>query len=193
MQHDDAVLQAALAGNLDRTSGQLVCTYQHRLYAFIVRQTGGVEEAEDIVQEAFIQAYFALARYTPEQVRHLALRPWLYKITLNIFYGRLRRRHLQAVSLDLSEEGPHLSIEDERAYQPEELFESGERRRELSALVGQLPLHYRTVVNLYYFEGLSYQEIADLLNIPMGSVKSHLYRAIRRLRQAMTIQRQEGR
>lgn len=182
MQLDDARLATLLANDLDQYFGQLVLTYEKRLYHFMARQTGNVHEAEDIVQEAFMQAYFALGRYAPQQRTCVALRPWLYKIALNIFYGRLRKARLHAVALDLAEDGPHLAIEGEAELGPEAILEKQETLHELEVLLGQLPEHYRTVINLYYFEELGYQEIADLLAMPLGSVKSHLHRGIRRLR-----------
>ncbi|MDQ2906254.1 MAG: RNA polymerase sigma factor [Ktedonobacteraceae bacterium] len=193
MRQDDSDLVTLLASDLDRHFAQLLLRYQHRLYAFVARQAGSSQEAEDIVQEAFMQAYFALARYGPQQVRELVLRPWLFKIALNIFYGRMRKVRLPCVSLDLSQDGSHLAIEDDAASQPEVIAEGREAQRELEALVSTLPEQYRAVVNLYYFEGLSYQEIADLLTMPMGSVKSHLYRGIRRLRALLVTQQQERR
>lgn len=182
MQQDDAGLPALLAADLDRYFGQLVLTYEARLYAFMLRQTGSAQEAEDIAQEAFMQAYFALGRYTPQQRAGVALRPWLYKIALNIFYSRLRKTRLHAISLDLSADSQHLEIEDEREQQPEIILEKQEALRELGSLLNQLPENYRTAINLYYFADLSYQEIADLLNISLTTVRSHLYRGIRRLR-----------
>ncbi len=179
---DDAEVKALLAGDLDRHFGQLVRLYEARLSAFMVRQTGQEQEAEDIVQETFMQAYFALSRYTPRQRAEMSLRPWLYKIALNIFYARLRKKKLSAVALDLSEDGPHLAIEEDLEQQPEALLERQETRRELGNLLKQLPEHYRAVINLYYFTGLGYQEIADLLNIPLGTTKSLLHRGLKRLR-----------
>ncbi len=185
MQLDESELPVLLANQLDRSFGQFVSSYEARLSAFMVRQTGNAQEAEDIVQETFLQAYFALARYTPQQRTTITLRPWLYKIALNIFYGRLRRKSLPTVTFDFSDDGPHLTIEEDLAQQPELLLEKQETRRELEQLLGQLPEQYSTVLNLYYFADLSYQEIADLLNLPLGSVKSHLHRGIRRLRKAL--------
>lgn len=193
MQHNDADLLALLASDLDRHFGQLVLAYQHRLYAFMLRQTDTPQDAEDIVQEAFMQVYFALGRYTPQQVRLLILHPWLYKVTLNTFYARKRKSKLQSVSLNSLLEGDtSFEVEDDAAKQPEILIEEREELRELGTLVSKLPEHYRTVVNLYYFEELSYQEIAEMLNMPMGSVKSHLYRGIRGLRTALVGQQNSG-
>jgi RNA polymerase sigma-70 factor (ECF subfamily) len=193
MQQEDAALLALLATNLDRHFGQLVVAYQQRLYAFILRQTGSVQDAEDIVQEALMQAYFALDRYTPQQVCNVALRPWLYKITLNVFYSRLRKVRLQYVPLDLTDDSAHLELEDDSASQPEIVLETREQQHELEVLLNSLPERYRTPINLYYFEGLSYQEIAHLLNLSMNTLKSHLHRGIGHLRKAMTTQQRGGR
>ncbi|HEY0754820.1 MAG TPA: RNA polymerase sigma factor [Ktedonobacteraceae bacterium] len=184
---DEVELAVLLASDLDRHFGQLVMLYEARLYAFMVRQTGHAQEAEDIVQEALMQAYFALARYTPQQRSAIALRPWLYKIMLNVFYGRLRKGQLFAVALDLSEDGPHLTIEEDLNLRPEVILEKREAQRELEALLNQLPERYRIVLNLYYFADLGYQEIADLLNVPLGSIKSLLHRGIQRLRKALEL------
>jgi RNA polymerase sigma-70 factor (ECF subfamily) len=185
MDHGNADLSMLLATDLDRNFKHLVIAYQPRLYAFALRQTGSPQDAEDIVQEAFMQAYYALGDYPDARVRTLALRPWLYKITLNIFYSRMRKSRLQCVSLDTSEDGPHLEIEDSWREQPDVMLENRESLCELEAHVAQLPAQHRDAVNLYYFEGLSYQEITDLLNVPMGTVKSNLHRGIRQLRKAL--------
>lgn len=144
------------------------------------------------MQEAFTQAYFALGRYSQQQRTVIAVRPWLYKIALNIFYGRLRKPALPVVALDFSEEGPHLAVEEDQEQQPEAIFEKEEELRELGALLNQLPEHYRTVINLFYFADLGYQEIADLLNLPLGTVKSHLHRGIQRLRRILALAPEKG-
>src|SRR5215469_10110439 len=185
MPLNDAGVADLLATDLDRYFGQLVLTYEARLFAFMARQTGSTQEAEDIVQEAFMQAYFALGRYAQQQRAALALRPWLYKIASNIFYSRVRKPRLPVVALDFSEEGPHLGVEEDQEQQPEAIFEKEEALRELGALLSQLPEQYRTVLNLFYFADLGYQEIADLLNLPLGTVKSHLHRGLQRLRRVL--------
>ena len=182
-------LPGLLATNLDRYFKQLVLAYQHRLYAFALRQAGSLQDAEDIVQEAFIRAYYALGNYPPERVQALKLQPWLFKITLNVFYSRLRTARLQQVPLDMSEESLHLEIENDRHEQPEVVLEERERMHELETLVCTLPQRYREAVNLYYFENLSYREIAKLLNQPIGTVKSSLHRGTRLLRKTLETQK----
>ncbi len=192
MPPDDVGVSYLLVTDLDRYFGQLVLTYEARLFAFMARQTGSTQEAEDIVQEAFMQAYFALGRYSQQQRAAIALRPWLYKIALNIFYGRLRKPRLPVVALDFSEEGPHLALEEDQEQQPEAIFEKEEELRELGSLLSHLPEHYRTVINLFYFADLGYQEIADLLNLPLGTVKSQMHRGIQRLRRVLALSPEKG-
>jgi RNA polymerase sigma-70 factor (ECF subfamily) len=123
----------------------------------------------------------------------MALRPWLFKIALNVFYGHLRKSRLSVVALDLSEAGPHLALEEDQGLQPDAIFAKEEELRELGSLLDQLPEQYRTVINLFYFADLGYQEIADLLNLPMGTVKSHLHRGIQRLRRILQLSPEKGR
>ena len=188
MTQGNTDLPVKLATNLNGYFGQLVLDYQQRLYTFALRQTGSVQEAEDIVQEALIRAYYALGDYPVERVRTLKLQPWLYKIALHVYYNRVRQLKLQIVPLDTAEDSSLLDIEDDWHGQPDVVFEDAERVRELESLVAALPEQYRTAVSLYYFEELSYREIADLLNQPMGTVKSNLHRGMRLLRNALTKQ-----
>src|SRR2546425_2981640 len=123
-----------LATDLDRYFQQLVLSFQQRLYAFALRQTGSVQDAEDIVQEAFIRAYHALADYPAERIRTMKLQPWLYKITLHIFYRHRSSFRLQYMPLDLSEDSALLEIEDDRGEQPEKVLEDREELRELETL-----------------------------------------------------------
>ena len=189
MSQSDEDLLALLATDLDCYFQQLVLSYQHRLYAFALRQTGSSQDAEDIVQEAFLRAYYALGDYPPERLLVLKLQPWLYKITLNLFYERKRRERLQFVVLDTAEESVHLAIEDDAREQPEVILEDRERLRELESLVATLPGPYREAVNLFYFAELSYREIADLLHQPLGTVKANLHRGIRLLRKSLEMQK----
>ena len=184
MSLDDGKLTALLATNIDRHFKQLMLVYQHRLYGFVLRQTGSVQEAEDITQEAFIRSYYALKNYPAQKVRELRLQAWLFKIALHIFYNRQRIGALQSTSLDDVENNSIVGLEDE-ADGPDEIVWHGEQRQEVERLVASLPEHYRVVINLYYFEELSYQEIAELLNQPLGTIKAKMHRGIVLLRKKL--------
>ena len=180
------------AAQVDAYYEQLVLTYWPSLQAFILRRTGSPQDAEDIVQEAFVHAYYALERYSLQQVRTLQARPWLYKITWNVYRNYMSRiKPPPAVSLDTPAGDFLLDLDDEWQERPEAVYEQGERRRELETLVDALPEPYREVIGLYYFDDLSHQEIADLLNRPVGTIKTHVHRGLRMLRRAL--QTKEGR
>jgi RNA polymerase sigma-70 factor (ECF subfamily) len=90
MNQSHQELPALLATDQDCYFEQLVLVYQHRLYAFALRQVGNKQDAEDIVQETFLRAHHALKNYPASRIRTLRLRQWLYKITLNVFFNFTR-------------------------------------------------------------------------------------------------------
>lgn len=171
-----------LATNLHRHFYQVVLLYQHRLYAFALRLTGSSQDAEDIVQEAFVSAYVSLENYPAQRIQTLKLQAWLYRITFNVYTHSIRSAHLQLVPLDLADDSPALELESRAEERPEVLFEDQERRQELEILVAQLPDRYRIAITCYYFEHLTYQEIAELLDQPVGTVKSNISRGLQKLR-----------
>lgn len=183
-------LAILLAGNLDRYYEELVSLYWQQLSAFVLRRTRHFQDTEDIIQETFMRAYLALERYPCERIETLKIRPWLYKIAWSVYCNHSGRGKLPSmVPLDTTGEGLYPPLytepeEDARA-QPEALYEQAEQRRELEALIEKLPAHYRDMVSLYYFEDLSQKEIADILNLPLGTVKVYIYRGIRLLRKML--------
>ena len=187
MDQDEEDLLSLLATDLDRHFRQLVILYQQRLYSFALRLVGSQQEAEDIVQETFLRTYHALKSYPVPKVRALRLRQWLYTITLNIFRNRQRKSEHQSIPLDTSEDSPLLEIEDPSCGPEEEAYWH-ELRHELEMQLATLSERYRVAVTLYYFEDLSYVEIAELLNQPIGTVKAHVHRALRQLRKSLEIQ-----
>lgn len=180
--HDDD-LSPALAADLDGHFERLVIAYQNRLYAFALRMTARPQDAEEIVQDAFVCAYRALARYPAERVRALSPRPWLYRITLNVTRNRMRGCRLPVVPLDAT------NVLEQRAanveQQPESRAEQSEQARELAAHVAELPPRYRVAVSLHYIAGLGYDEVATILGRPVGTVKSDAHRGLRLLRAAL--------
>lgn len=186
MDPGDADILALLATDLRHSYERLVSTYWYRLKVFVLRQIGSPQDAEDIVQEAFVRAYYALEGYPVQRILALKLRPWLYKITWSVYCNYMERLRLQpSAPLDTSEDSVLLELEDDRREQPEEALASEERRRELIALVHTLPQRYREVLSLHYFEDLSYQEIADIFNQPAGTVRVSVHRGIGLLRKAL--------
>lgn len=178
-------LCALLAHDRGRGFEHVVVAYQRRLYAFALRLSGSPRDAEEIAQDAFVRAYRAIERYPAERVRALALRPWLYQIALNVWRNRARVRRLPSVPLDDPETGAPLDIEDDARLRPDVTAERDERQRELAALLTTLPAHFRAAVILRHVEGLSYRELAGILGQPEGTVKAHVHRGTKLLREAL--------
>jgi RNA polymerase sigma-70 factor, ECF subfamily len=187
MDQDEVDLLSLLATDLDHHFRQLVILYQQRLYSFALRLVGSPQDAEDLIQETFLRSYHALKSYPVLKVRTLRIRPWLYTVTLNIFRNRQRKLEHQSIPLDTSEDSPLLEIEDPSCGPDEEAYWH-EMRRELEMQLASLAERYRIAVTLYYFEDLSYSEIAELLNQPIGTVKAHVHRALRQLHKALDTQ-----
>jgi RNA polymerase sigma-70 factor (ECF subfamily) len=185
-RQEQALLNSLLA-DLDRCFEQVVLYYEQRLFAFALRLSGSYEEAQEITQDAFVRAYHALSGYSVEQVRSLALRAWLYQIVLNVARNRLRKlRHLPTcVSLEQASTDADEELEGARAEGPEAHLEARERQRLLQQALLTLPLAYREVIVLRHIEGLSYPELARLLNQPIGTVKARVHRGLAQLRQVL--------
>lgn len=175
MSQQEDQLAALLLENVDGHFKQLIEMYQHQLYRLMYRQTDNAQDAEDIVQETFLRAYYALRDYAAQGVHLQRIRPWLYKIAFNLYYNRRRVRKPQMLPLNTREEEVLLELEHPDPG-PEELASMQESLQEVTAAIAALPERYRVVLNLFYFEQLSYQEIADLLHLPLGTVKSQVYR-----------------
>jgi RNA polymerase sigma-70 factor, ECF subfamily len=189
----DAALAAALAEDLDGSFEQLVRQFQDRLFAFALRLTGKREDAEEVAQDAFVRAYRALKTYPAERVRAMALKAWLYQVTLNVARNRLRRKGHRTVSLDESDrEGRGREPHDDPAGRPDARFEVKRRRADIASLVARLPERYRAPLILRYVEGLKLEEVSAILKQPLGTTKSNVHRAINALREALTESRRAG-
>jgi RNA polymerase sigma factor (sigma-70 family) len=191
----DEGLRNRLAEDLDGCFEALVRAYQDRLYSFALRITGNREDAEEVAQDAFVRAHRALNSYPAERVRALALRAWLYRITLNVARNRLRGKRLRIVSLDqpLSSHGQTpWEAPDDPSSRPDARYEASRQRADIQTLVGRLPKRYREPLVLRYVEGLRLDEVAKVLRQPLGTAKSNVHRAIVALREALSESRREG-
>jgi len=179
-------LATLLATDLDRHYEELVSLYWQQLSVFVLRRTRHFQDTEDIIQETFMRAYLALERYECERIKTLKVRPWLYKIAWSVYCNHTGRGKMPLmVPLDSSDDGPTIELEDDARLQPEAVFEQAEQRRELESLIEKFSPHYRDLVSLYYFDELSQREIAEILNLPLGTVKVYIHRGIRQLRKML--------
>jgi len=183
---DSEILSDVAGGNIE-AYGKLVHRYRGRLYNFVFRFVGEPETAEDIVQETFLRAfrkredYKAIANFST----------WLFTIAGNLAKSELRRRkRWRLFSLDRDEEsGTGMDLPDE-SFRPDKMTESSITDVQIQRAINSLSDNYRQVVLLRDVEGLSYQEISEVVNCPVGTVKSRVSRARLKLQQKL---RNEGR
>ena len=191
----DEALRNGLAEDLDGSFEELVTTYQDRLYSFALRLTGSREDAEEVAQDAFVRAYRALGTYPAERIRAMALRAWLYQITLNVTRNRYRGKKLKLVSLDHPLPGggdAAWEAADDEALRPDARYEQSRARTDIASLVAGLPERYRAPLILRYVEGLRLEEVARVLKQPVGTAKSNVHRGVNALREALVASRREG-
>ena len=157
-----------------------------QLYNFAHWLTQNREEAEDLVQETYIKA---LRGFSSFQLG-TNLRAWMYRILRNTFLtSRTGLRATSTVSLDLEEDGADLAVESET---PETILMSRTNSQLVQRAIENLPLHYREIILLCEVEEMSYQEIAETLSIPIGTVMSRLSRARKTLRNGLRPELQKG-
>jgi RNA polymerase sigma-70 factor (ECF subfamily) len=168
----------------DFTSGQL--PYRDQLYKTALRMTRSVEESEDLLQETFLKAFNHYDRFE----EGTNLKAWLFRIMKNTYINSYRKRKLQPHHVDLDElqEGFELQLVDQGRLadrSPESELLNGHLDAEVrDALLG-LPHDYKMAVLLVDIHGLSYQETADLLAVPVGTVMSRLYRGRKKLERSL--------
>ncbi|MCX5914553.1 MAG: sigma-70 family RNA polymerase sigma factor [Deltaproteobacteria bacterium] len=175
-------LSRALSGNVDGNFEKLIRAFQDRLYSFSLRLTNNRADAEEIVQEGFVRAFRALKAYPPQRVEGIDLKPWLYRIVLNVFQTRVRKALPRNFSFDDSNPTSGKAEEAAAGPNPEEAAERGEIRKQLEQAVASLPERYRVPLVLRYVENIAYSKIKDILKQPEGTVKSNVHRGVQLLR-----------
>lgn len=174
---DEALLADHVAG-VPGALDLLVQRYVNELFGFLSRYVANSAAAEDLVQDTFVQVHLAAETFD----RTRSFRPWLYTIAANKARDWLRSRgRRQERSLDAGDEdeGGGLAAGLESDDSPlSEALDDDERRRAVREIVNRLPEHLRTMLLLGYFQQLPYAEIAEVLEIPVGTVKSRLHAAV---------------
>lgn len=176
MQDDDSIMiEQALAGS-QKAYTFLMEKHRPAIFHIINKIVRNDEIANDLVQETFMKAFSALASYRSE----FRFSTWLYKIAANCSIDHLRKRRLQALSLDRPLETADGTVEIEvpdYSFHPERELEQKERSFSIDEAIESLPPNYRDVIIYRHKEDKSYEEIADLLGIPVGTVKARIFRA----------------
>lgn len=175
------IIRQAQAGDRDAFA-QIVLTQQHYVYSIAMSVLKNPEDAADLTQDAFIRLYRALPQYNGES----RFTTWLYRLVVNLGRDELRRRgrQVQIVLPSSSEDeiDPMLGVaDDDRWSDPAQALDSRELRDQVRQALGQLEEHYRLVLTLYYFDDMKYADIAEVLDMPLNTVKSHIRRGKERL------------
>lgn len=168
---------------------ELVRRYEKELYGYLRHYLGDAQMAEDVFQQTFLQVHLKCGQFECER----KLRPWLYAVATNqaIDFQRRSGRH-RTVSLDQriggteeNESGLLVDLFDSPGRSPAKESQSSEEREAVRRAVAELPEQMRQVVMLVYFQGLKYREAADVLSIPVGTVKSRIHAAIEKLTESL--------
>jgi RNA polymerase sigma-70 factor (ECF subfamily) len=186
---DDKQLVILCRRGDERAARELVDRFQRPVFSIIFRMVRDREKAEDLAQETFVRTFNNLDRYD----RSYKFSSWLFKIAYNLTVDHLRRKELKTVSIHGS---PDAVTTDQQAATsvtlesteeaPDERLESIELADRLEESIGKLREEYRTAILLRHVEGRAYEEIAEIMDIPLGTVKTYIFRARRQLREDLS-------
>jgi RNA polymerase sigma-70 factor (ECF subfamily) len=185
---DQEIVALAVEGKEDAYR-ELIRRYERPVFSLVLRMVRDRQLAEDLAQETFIKALNAIASYRPEY----KFSSWIFKIANNAAIDHLRRRELNTLSIDGSPnatsaediEATALQVGD-RSETPLAELEARELGTAIERAIGQLRPEYRSCIMLRHVEGLAYEEIAQLLDLPLGTVKTYIHRARHELRDMLT-------
>jgi RNA polymerase sigma factor (sigma-70 family) len=172
---DSQLIKDALAGD-DAAYTRLMKKYHDAIFSFIFRMVHDREQVEDLTQEAFIKAFASLKNFNEE----FAFSTWLYKIATNNSIDFIRKRKLQMYSIDKpieSKDSDYTFELPDDSYEADKELISDQRTVLLKKAIDQLPEKYRRVIMLRHSDERSYEEIAEMLKLPIGTVKAHIFRA----------------
>lgn len=175
MKDDAQLIDEALQGDAE-SFGLLVRKYQDRLFNTVLHVAGTREEAEDVVQEAFVQAFLKLGSFQ----RQSAFYTWLYRVAFNIAISRRRKRKAE-VSVEQHREAAGVEPLDD-GESPDDRVLRDERAEQVGAALKQLSDEHRAILVLREMEGCCYETISEILDLPVGTVRSRLHRARLQLR-----------
>ena len=173
---EKALIERCKRGDL-AAFNDLVRKYEKQVYNFAYRLTGNYDDANDVAQDAFLRVFNAIGSFRGDA----SFSTWLFRITTNVFLDERKRAkaHPQASLdeyLELGESSVTRQIEDPSPT-PEAVLEESERAQILSNAVSDLPEYQRAMITLYHGQQKSYEEIAEIMDLPIGTVKSRLNRA----------------
>lgn len=185
---EDRKLAEMAAEGREAAYRELLSRYERPVYSLILRMVGDAALAEDLAQEAFVKAFNAIDRYDPSY----KFSSWIFKIANNRAIDHLRKKEVETVSIEGSPNATNPEEEEEsrimlesREESPEKYAESRELGGHIERAIEKLKPEYRSVILLRHVEGHSYDEIADILELPLGTVKTYIHRARARLKEEL--------
>ena len=176
-KHDYKLVCLAVQGHDQKAYAELMSRYRDSIYFMLLKMVNNRDDADDLTMEAFGKAFKKLHQYTPD----FAFSTWLFKIATNNCIDFIRRKRNNTVSIDKgidTDDGGEMQIElKSGVLDPEEKLIKKEKIERMHEIVDKLKPRYKRLIELRYFEEKSYGEIADELQLPLGTVKAQLFRA----------------
>lgn len=175
-RHEDLKVIKRCKRGEEEAFAELLARYRNAIYGLCFRMTRSQEDARDLSQEVFIKVFSLLDRYDESY----AFSSWIFRIATNHCIDHLRRNRLRFLSLDgqTDKDGDAIEIPlPDKGPKPDTLLERREAMERLEEIVEELPPHYRVIILLRHDQELSYEEIATVLDLPLGTVKARIHRA----------------
>lgn len=180
---DEQLVALVLRGDRDRF-GDLIARYQARLVNYLYRLLRNLDDAHDLAQEVFLKVYQALDRFDPQY----RFSTWLFRVAQNAAIDQIRRQRLKLVSMQRDgggEDEPHEMDFPSPTPTPYGDLRNTERGSAIQSAVDALPWEYRELILLRHFSELSYEEIAQMKKLPLGTVKNKLFRGRQMLKERL--------
>lgn len=180
---DQELIQRCLSGRTE-AFGLLVERYQHRLYHALVHMLGSTTDAQDVAQDAFVQALEKLSSFRGQS----AFYSWLFRIAMNAAVSSRRKTRRMTTSVEAARERAGIEPADHRqSAEPSYALDVSDRQRMVRLALRELPDEFRTVLVLKEMDGMPYEQIAEICDCPVGTVRSRLHRARLELRGKLSL------
>jgi RNA polymerase sigma-70 factor (ECF subfamily) len=180
---DDHRLIAECLQGCSSSFGELVCRYQDRLYNTVYRLLGSAEDAQDVVQEAFFNAYQSLESFKGDSLFFT----WLYRIAVNTAISLKRKQRLVLSMNSRREDGATVEpLDASETTQPGHALERAEEERRIQQALNRLSPEHRAVLIMKDMDGQKYETMAEVLEVPVGTIRSRLHRARVELRELLS-------
>lgn len=179
-RHADAVLLERIKNNDPSAFEDLVDQYKGLVLNLVSRMSGRIESAEDLAQEVFVRVWKGLPKFRGE----CQLSTWIYRIALNLSIAESKSARARSIFLQVDDpavaRGPQFWVESSNPYAEEVVL-----KERMGRLLIQMPEKHRTAIALFYLKSLSYKEISEIMDVPVGTVKSYLFRGKAWLRERL--------